>query len=152
MSQIIEIVVEKKKYQIEWALSEYFGELKGKKFMLNKMAAEQIEIINNLSDTAKILLSAVAGAVIQHLIDNNCQINNIFEKGYFIVKNWFINNKDNTKSEVEKSTSFFVIKKEVVILKGNDITEKIGELNLKIAMANKELNEMEISYISNIEF
>ena len=87
MSQIIEIVVEKKKYQIEWALSEYFGELKGKKFMLNKMAAEQIEIINNLSDTAKILLSAVAGAVIQHLIDNNCQIENIFENGCFIVKN-----------------------------------------------------------------
>ena len=27
--QIIEIVVENKKYQIEWALSEYFGELIG---------------------------------------------------------------------------------------------------------------------------
>ena len=87
MSQIIEINVENNNYQIEWVLSEYFGELKGKKFMLNKMAADQIEMINNLSDTAKILLSAVAGAVIQHLIDNNCQINNIFEKGYFIVKN-----------------------------------------------------------------
>lgn len=87
MAQIIEIIVENKNYKIEWALSEYFGELKGKKFMLNKMAAEQIEIINNLSETAKILLSAVAGAVIQHLIDNNCQIDNIFETGYFIVKN-----------------------------------------------------------------
>ena len=87
MAQSIEIIVENKKYQIEWAISEHFGELKGKKFMINKMAAEQIEMINNLSDTAKILLSAVAGAVIQHLIDNNCQINNIFEKGYFIVKN-----------------------------------------------------------------
>ena len=87
MLQIIEINVENKNYQIEWVLSEYFGELKGKKFMINKMAADQIEMINNLSDTAKILLSAVAGAVIQHLIDNNCQINNIFEKGYFIVKN-----------------------------------------------------------------
>jgi len=91
MLQIIEINIENKKYQIEWALSEYFGELKGKKFMLNEMAADQIEIINNLSYTAKILLSAVAGAAIQHLIDNNCEINNIFEKGYFIVKNWFIN-------------------------------------------------------------
>ena len=91
MVQIIEIVVENKNYQIEWALSEYFGELKGKKFMLNKMAAEQIEMINNLSDTAKILLSAVAGAVIQHLIDNNCPIDNIFENGYFIVKSWIIN-------------------------------------------------------------
>ena len=87
MSQIIEIIVENKNYKIEWALSEYFGELKGKKFMLNKMAAEQIEMLNNLSETAKILLSAVAGAVIQHLIDNNCQIDNIFETGYFIVKN-----------------------------------------------------------------
>lgn len=86
MVQIIEIIVENKNYQIEWALSEHFGELKGKKFMLNKMAAEQIEMINNLSDTAKILLSAVAGAVIQHLIDNNCPIENIFKSGYFIIK------------------------------------------------------------------
>ncbi len=86
MSQIIEIIVEEKKYQIEWALSEHFSELKGKKFMLNKVAAEQIEAINNLSDTAKILLSAVAGAVIQHLIDNNCEIESIFKKGYFIIK------------------------------------------------------------------
>lgn len=39
-----------------------------------------------MSETAKILLSAVAGAVIQHLIDNNCQINSIFESGYFIIK------------------------------------------------------------------
>ena len=87
MVQIIEIIVEDKNYQIEWALSEYFGELKGKKFMLNKMAAKQIIMINNLSDTAKILLSAVAGAVIQYLIDNNYQIDSIFETGYFIVKN-----------------------------------------------------------------
>ena len=87
MSQIIEIIVENKKYQIEWALSEYFGELKGKKFIINEMAAEQIASINNLSDTAKLLLSAVAGAVIQHLIDNNCKISNIFENGYFIIKN-----------------------------------------------------------------
>ena len=87
MLQIIEIIVENKNYQIEWALSEHFGELKGKKFMINKMAAEKIQMINNLSDTAKILLSAVAGAAIQHLIDNNCQIDNIFKNGYFSVKN-----------------------------------------------------------------
>jgi len=86
MVQIIEIIVGNKNYQIEWVLSEYFGELKGNKFMLNEMAADQIEMINNLSETAKILLSAVAGAVIQHLIDNNCQIDSIFENGYFIVK------------------------------------------------------------------
>lgn len=85
MSQIIEINVDNKKYQIEWALSEYFDELKGKKFMLNKVAANQIVMIDNLSETAKILLSAVAGAVIQHLIDNNCGINSIFNNGYFII-------------------------------------------------------------------
>lgn len=86
MSQVIEIIVDKNNYQIEWALSEHFGELKGKKYKLNQMAADQIETIDDLSITAKILLSAVAGAVIQHLIDNNCPINNIFEDGYFIVK------------------------------------------------------------------
>ena len=86
MLQIIEIIVDNKKYQIEQNLSEYFDELKGMKFMLNKMAANQIVMINNLSETAKILLSAVAGAVIQHLIDNNCQIDSIFENGYFIIK------------------------------------------------------------------
>ena len=86
MSQIIEIIVENKKFQIEWALSEYFDELKGKKFMLNEVAADQIIMINTLSETAKILLSAGAGAVIQHLIDNNCKVDSIFENGYFIIK------------------------------------------------------------------
>ena len=84
--QIIEIIVDGKEYRIEWALSEYFDELKGMKFMLNKVAADQIIKINSLSETAKILLSAIAGAVIQHLIDNNCPIDKIFNKGYFIVK------------------------------------------------------------------
>ena len=86
MAQIIEINVGDYNYKIEWALSEYFGELKGKKFLLNEMAANQIEPLDNLSITAKILLSAVAGAVIQYLMDNNCNIGDIFEKGYFIVK------------------------------------------------------------------
>ena len=86
MMQIIEIIVENKSYQIEWALSEYFDELKGMKFMLNKVEADQIVMIKNLSETAKILLSAVAGAVIQHLIDNNCPIDSIFSNGYFIIK------------------------------------------------------------------
>ena len=84
--QIIEIVVDNKNYQIEWALSEYFDELKGMKFMLNEVAADQIIKINNLSETAKILLSAVAGAVIQYLIDINCPIDSIFNTGYFIVR------------------------------------------------------------------
>ena len=84
--QIIEIVVDNKNYQIEWALSEFFDELKGMKFMCNEVAADQIVKIENLSETAKILLSAVAGAVIQHLIDKECPIDNIFKEGYFIIK------------------------------------------------------------------
>ena len=86
MAQIIKINVNDTEYQIEWAISEYFDELKGKEFKLNEMAADQIISINDLSEIAKILLSAVAGAVIQYLIDNNVDINSIFEKGYFIVK------------------------------------------------------------------
>ncbi len=86
MAQIIEIKLGDNDYKIEWALSEYFGELTGKKFKINEMAANQIESLDNLSITAKILLSAVAGAVIQYLMDNNCNIEDIFEKGYFIVK------------------------------------------------------------------
>ncbi len=86
MMQIIDIFVDNKKYQIEWNLSEHFDELRGMQFMLNKMAADQIVMINNLSETAKILLSAVAGAVIQYLLDNNCQVNSIFENGYFIIE------------------------------------------------------------------
>lgn len=54
--------------------------------MLDKMAADQIVMINNLSETAKILLSAVAGAAIQYLMDKNCKIDSIFENGYFIIK------------------------------------------------------------------
>lgn len=84
--QVIEIVVENKTYKIEWALSEYFDELKGMKFNLNEVTADQIIKMNNLSETAKILLSAVAGAVIQHLIDENCPIDSIFNTGYFNVK------------------------------------------------------------------
>ena len=84
--QVIEIIVENEKYQIEWALSEHFGELKGKKYMLNELAADQIVTINDLSDTAKILLSAVAGAAIQYLMDNNCKIDSIFRNGYLIIK------------------------------------------------------------------
>jgi predicted Fe-Mo cluster-binding NifX family protein len=86
MSQKIEISVDQKTFQIEWALSEHFDELRGKKFMINEMAADQIVNINNMSETAKILLSAVAGAVIQYLMDNNVSLDSIFENGFFIVK------------------------------------------------------------------
>lgn len=39
--------------------------------MINEIAADQIVKIKNMSSTTKILLSAVAKAVIQHLIDKN---------------------------------------------------------------------------------
>ncbi len=83
--QVIEIIVDNKKYQIEWALSEHFDELKGKKYMMNEVAADQIAKITDLSEVAKLLLSAVAGAAIQHLIDNDCPIDSVFENGYFII-------------------------------------------------------------------
>lgn len=85
MIQVIKIIVEDNNYEIEWALSEYFEELKGRTFMLNKVTAEQIEEIDDLSITAKILLSAVAGAVIQHLIDKEVQLDSIFNNGKFII-------------------------------------------------------------------
>ena len=86
MSQKVEITVDEKQFQIEWVLSEHFNELRGKKFMINEMAADQIVNINNMSETAKILLSAVAGAVIQYLMDNNVNLDSIFGNGFFIVK------------------------------------------------------------------
>ena len=86
MLQVIKIIVDDKEYQIEWNISEHFDELKERKFMLNEMAADQIVKIDDMSETAKLLLSAVAGAVIQHLIDKNYKIESIFENGYFIIK------------------------------------------------------------------
>ena len=86
MLQVIEIIVDDKKYQIEWNISEHFDELKERKFMLNEMAADRLVKIKDLSETAKILLSAVAGAAIQYLIDIKINIDSIFENGYFIVK------------------------------------------------------------------
>lgn len=84
--QKIYITIDNEKYEIEWAISEFFGELKGKRFNINEMAADQIVNIENLSETAKLLLSAVAGAVIQYLMDNNCELDKIFNKVYFIIE------------------------------------------------------------------
>ena len=86
MLQVIEIIVDGKEYQIEWNISEHFDELKERKFMLNEMAADQIVKIDDMSETAKILLSAVAGAVIQYLIDIKINIDSIFGNGYFTIK------------------------------------------------------------------
>lgn len=70
---------------IHWAAAEQFDELTGRTFYLNQMEATQIEKMEDLSITAKILLSAVAGAVIQHLIDKGIEAEQIFSKGSFIV-------------------------------------------------------------------
>lgn len=71
---------------IQWAAAEEFNELMGKQFNLSEMEAAQIEKLENLSIKAKILLSAVAGAVIQHLIDKEIEIDSIFSSGTFIVR------------------------------------------------------------------
>ena len=86
MLQVIEIIVDGKEYQIEWNISEHFDELKERKFMLNEMAADKIVKIDDMSETAKILLSAVAGDVIKYLIDIKINIDSIFENGYFTIK------------------------------------------------------------------
>lgn len=71
---------------IDMVATEEFKELEGKKFSLAEMEAAQIEKLKDLSVTAKILLSAVAGAVIQHLIDKGFEPKLIFSKGFFVVK------------------------------------------------------------------
>ena len=70
---------------IYWAASEYFGELTGREFELGKMEATEIEKMGNLSLTGKILLSAVAGALIQYLLDAGVGAEIIFETGKFQV-------------------------------------------------------------------
>ena len=73
---------------IYWAASEYFGELVGKEFLLGKMEATEIAEMAELSETGKILLSAVAGAIIQHLLDSGVAAEEIFSTGRFsVIKN-----------------------------------------------------------------
>lgn len=54
---------------INWAIEEDFSELTKIKIPFNKTSAADIMRMDNISDYSKILLSAVAGAVIQHVID-----------------------------------------------------------------------------------
>ena len=74
------------KGEISWAIAEQFSELIGKVFSLGKMEAVEIEKMTNLSSTAKLLLSAVAGAIIQRLIDNGVNPQDIFSVGEFQVE------------------------------------------------------------------
>lgn len=81
----MEITYEVGKYkgQIIWAASEYFGELVGRNFGLGEMEATQIERLSGLSPTAKLLLLAVAGAIIQRLLDSGVEPETIFNDGKF---------------------------------------------------------------------
>lgn len=69
--------------EIVWAASEYFGELAGQTYNLGEMEAVKIDQMPALSPVAKLLLSAVAGAIIQHLLDQNIPADRIFSSGIF---------------------------------------------------------------------
>ena len=71
--------------EITWAASEHFDELRNHTYDLGQMEATQIEQLSNLSLTAKILLSAVASALIQHLLDQGLPAAEIFSQGKFKV-------------------------------------------------------------------
>jgi hypothetical protein len=81
----IEYQVGSHKGTIVWVANEHFGELIGKTYSLGKMEATQIELLTDLSFTAKLLLSAVAGAIIQRLLDQGIPAAEVFAKGTFTV-------------------------------------------------------------------
>jgi len=72
--------------EISWAVSEQFDELIGIIFSLGKVEAVDIEKMAELSLMAKLLLSAVAGAIIQRLIDNGISPKDIFSVGEFQIE------------------------------------------------------------------
>lgn len=71
--------------EIFWAASEYFGELTGQTYSLGEMEAVKINQISTLPPVAKLLLSAVAGAIIQRLLDEGVAADLIFSAGTFEV-------------------------------------------------------------------
>lgn len=81
----IEYTIDNTKGEIVWSASEFFDELRGSTFDLGKMEAVEIEKLDNLSTRAKILLSAVAGAIIQHLLDQGYAAKTIFKDGKFSI-------------------------------------------------------------------
>lgn len=82
----IEYIIGDARGEIVWSASEFFNELRNTTFDLGKMEAIEIEKMDVLSTRAKILLSAIAGAVIQHLLDRGYDPQTIFKSGRFIVK------------------------------------------------------------------
>jgi hypothetical protein len=71
---------------IYWSAAEEFSELRGKTFKLGDMEAVEIEKMDNFSLVARILLSAVAGATIQHLLDKKIDSDEIFQHGTFRIE------------------------------------------------------------------
>lgn len=71
---------------IFWAAAEQFDELIGQTFYLGHMEAATIDKMETISVTAKILLSAVAGAIIQRLLDQGVAPEVIFRDGQFKVE------------------------------------------------------------------
>lgn len=84
--QKITYKVNKASGEIVWAASEYFGELVGRTYSLGKMEATDIAKLDDLSLTAKLLLSAVTGAIIQRLLDQEVSAEEIFSVGEFTIK------------------------------------------------------------------
>ncbi len=76
--------------EIYWAVSESFSELYGKSFSLGEMETIEIAKRTDLTDIGKILLSAVAGAVIQRLIDEGSTPEQIFSVGTMTISNAII--------------------------------------------------------------
>lgn len=72
--------------EIVWAASEYFGELTDRTYSLGEMEATDITKLDDISLTAKLLLSAVAGAIIQRLLDQEVPAEEIFSVGEFTIK------------------------------------------------------------------
>lgn len=70
---------------IYWKIDEDFSEISNHGYNLNETTAWCIENMN-LSLRSKILLSAVAGAVIQHLIDLHIDSNLIFSIGQMYIE------------------------------------------------------------------
>lgn len=70
---------------IFWAAAEQFDEFTKQTFYLGKMEATEIEKMSGLSVTAKILLSAIAGAIIQRILDSGVEAKTVFADGKFWV-------------------------------------------------------------------
>ena len=70
---------------IDWVLDEDFSELANMGCIpLNKTSAVEIMKMGKISTKSKILLSAAAGAVIQHIIDTLPDMTSDFDKMYMM--------------------------------------------------------------------